>query len=183
MQVKGVSCLGRCNEAPAVAVNGHIYSDVSQNQVEAMIANALAGVALPKHSSTHDRVSCASDPYPEGQRYGALKRLVESRDWTGTFATLKAAGLRGLGGAGFPTESKWQLVRQASGTEKYIVCNADESEPGTFKDRFILTHLPHLVIEGMISRQHSCRRAKRILYVPHEYEEQGRDSACGDQTV
>ena len=131
-----------------MAVNGHIYSDVSQNQVEAMVANALAGVALPKHSPTHDRISCASDPYSDGQRYGALKRLVESRDFAGTFATLKAAGLRGLGGAGFPTESKWQLVRQAPGTEKYIVCNADESEPGTFKDRFILTHLPHLVIEG-----------------------------------
>src|SRR6201987_3987033 len=137
-----------------------------------MIANALAGIALPKHSLTHDRVRCASDPYPEGQRYGALKRLVESRDWTSTFATLKAAGLRGLGGAGFPTESKWQLVRQAPGTEKYIVCNADESEPGTFKDRFILTHLPHLVIEGMILASILTGAKKGILYIRHEYEEQ-----------
>jgi NADH:ubiquinone oxidoreductase subunit F (NADH-binding) len=137
-----------------------------------MIANALAGIALPKPSPTHDRVICVSDPYPEGQHYGALKRLVESRDWTSTFATLKAAGLRGLGGAGFPTESKWQLVRQASGTEKYIVCNADESEPGTFKDRFILTHLPHLVIEGMILASILTGAKKGILYIRHEYEEQ-----------
>ena len=102
----------------------------------------------------------------------ALKRLVESRDWTGTFAILKAAGLRGLGGAGFPTESKWQLVRQAPGPEKYIVCNADESEPGTFKDRFILTHLPHLVIEGMILASILTGAKKGILYIRHEYEEQ-----------
>src|SRR6202030_3818640 len=94
------------------------------------------------------------------------------RDWAGAFATLKAAGLRGLGGAGFPTESKWQLVRQASGTEKYIVCNADESEPGTFKDRFILTHLPHLVIEGMILASILTGAKKGILYIRHEYEEQ-----------
>jgi NADH:ubiquinone oxidoreductase subunit F (NADH-binding)/NADH:ubiquinone oxidoreductase subunit E len=173
VEVKSVSCLGRCNEAPAAAVNGHIYSNVSQNQIESMIAHALAGVPLPKQSSTqHDRVNCASDPYQADQRYGAVKRLVESRDWAGAFATLKAAGLRGMGGAGFPTESKWQLVRQAVGTEKYIVCNADESEPGTFKDRFILTHLPHLVIEGMILASILTGAKKGILYIRHEYEEQ-----------
>jgi NADH:ubiquinone oxidoreductase subunit F (NADH-binding) len=77
-----------------------------------------------------------------------------------------------MGGAGFPTESKWQLVRQAPGTEKYIVCNADESEPGTFKDRFILTHLPHLVIEGMILAGILTGAKKGILYIRHEYEDQ-----------
>ncbi|MGH9744715.1 MAG: NADH-ubiquinone oxidoreductase-F iron-sulfur binding region domain-containing protein [Candidatus Acidiferrales bacterium] len=172
VQISGVSCLGRCNEAPAVVVNEHIYSNTSREQIESLIGTALAGVALPEVSSQHRSVQCASDPYGEGERYQAVTRLLESKDWAGTFATLKASGLRGLGGAGFPTESKWQLVRQAPGAEKYIVCNADESEPGTIKDRFIMTHLPHLVIEGMILASVLTGARKGILYIRHEYEEQ-----------
>ena len=174
VEISGVSCLGRCNEAPAVAVNEHIYSSATLGQVQGMISDALNGSPLPRPAAKQPRVECASDPYPAGERYQALKRLVESRDSAAAFATLKASGLRGLGGAGFPTESKWQLVRQAPGTEKYIVCNADESEPGTFKDRYILTHLPHLVIEGMILASVLTGAKKGILYIRHEYEEQER---------
>src|SRR4029077_771237 len=90
----------------------------------------------------------------------------------GALSTLKASELRGLGGAGFPTEMKWQIVRRMASPEKYIVCNADESEPGTFKDRFILTHMPHLVIEGMIVAGLSTGAEQAILYIRHEYEEQ-----------
>ncbi len=172
VQISGVSCLGRCNEAPAIAINDHIFTGMSKNRLEAMIGNVLEGVPLPKHLPQPQRVACKSDPYQEGERYLALRRLVETRDAAGAFATLKSSGLRGLGGAGFPTESKWQLVRQAPGAEKYIVCNADESEPGTFKDRFILTHLPHLVIEGMILASVLTGATKGILYIRHEYEEQ-----------
>src|SRR5580692_2336993 len=168
----GVSCLGRCNEAPAIAINEQIYSGLSQNQITAMVVDVLAGGALPEISQVHRRVRCASDPYGDGEHYQTVQRLIKSRDWAATFETLKASGLRGLGGAGFPTESKWQLVRQAPGPEKFIVCNADESEPGTFKDRFILTHLPHLVIEGMILAGVLTGAQKGILYIRHEYEEQ-----------
>jgi formate dehydrogenase beta subunit len=174
VQISAVSCLGRCNEAPAVVINEHIYTKMSQNQIESMIGNLLAGIALPEPAPWHQGVRCASDPYGEGERYQVVKRLVESRDWAATFATLKASGLRGLGGAGFPTESKWQLVRQAPGSEKYIVCNADESEPGTIKDRFIMTHLPHLVIEGVILAGVLTGARNGILYIRHEYEEQER---------
>jgi NADH:ubiquinone oxidoreductase subunit F (NADH-binding)/NADH:ubiquinone oxidoreductase subunit E len=173
-KIGGVSCLGRCNEAPAVAINEHIYSGLSQNQITAMVGDVLAGGAPPKISQVHRRVPCASDPYGDGEHYQTVQRLIASRDWAGAFETLKASGLRGLGGAGFPTESKWQLVRQAVGPEKFIVCNADESEPGTFKDRFILTHLPHLVIEGMILAGLLTGAQKGILYVRHEYGEQER---------
>jgi NADH:ubiquinone oxidoreductase subunit F (NADH-binding)/NADH:ubiquinone oxidoreductase subunit E len=172
VRISGVSCLGRCNEAPAVAINEQIYTNMSQAQIEAMIGNALAGLPLPEVQSQHRLVQCASDPYGDGERYQAVKRLVESGDWAATFAILKASGLRGLGGAGFPTESKWRLVRQAPGLEKYIVCNADESEPGTIKDRFIMTHLPHLVIEGMIVASILTGAHKGIIYIRHEYKEQ-----------
>src|SRR5579863_2655379 len=168
----GISCLGRCNEAPAVAINEQIYTGLSQLQITAMVGDVIAGGALPQISQVHRRAPCASDPYSDGKHYQAVKRLVQSRDWAGAFETLKASGLRGLGGAGFPTESKWQLVRQAQGPEKFIVCNADESEPGTFKDRFILAHLPHLVIEGMILAGVLTGAQKGILYIRHEYEDQ-----------
>src|SRR6202044_3051755 len=114
-----------------------------------------------------------SDPYAAPhERYAVVRRLVQSRDWDAAFAQLKASGLRGLGGAGFPTESKWQLVRQQPGAEKYIVCNADESEPGTIKDRFILTNIPHLVIEGMILAGLLTGAKTGVLYIRHEYDEQ-----------
>jgi NADH:ubiquinone oxidoreductase subunit F (NADH-binding)/NADH:ubiquinone oxidoreductase subunit E len=168
----GVSCLGRCNEAPAVAINEHIYTGLSQHQITAIIGDVLAGGALPEIPQVHRRVTCASDPYSEGEHYQTIQNLIKSRDLNAAFETLKASGLRGLGGAGFPTESKWQLVRQALGPKKFIVCNADESEPGTFKDRFILTHLPHLVIEGMILAGVLTGAQKGILYIRHEYEDQ-----------
>ena len=87
-------------------------------------------------------------------------------------AQLKASGLSGLGGAGFPTGMKWEAVRRAPGREKYVVCNADESEPGTIKDRFIMRNLPNLVIEGMIIAGLVTGAEKGILYIRHEYHAQ-----------
>jgi NADH:ubiquinone oxidoreductase subunit F (NADH-binding)/NADH:ubiquinone oxidoreductase subunit E len=170
--VRGVSCLGRCDQAPAIAVNDHIYTRLSEGQIEEMIRDLVSQGVLPEPARSRRGVTCASDPYAGGEQYGVVRRLVQSRDWNATLEVLKSSGLRGLGGAGFPTESKWQLVRQAAGPEKYIVCNADESEPGTFKDRFILTHVPHLVIEGMILAGLLTGARKGILYIRHEYHEQ-----------
>ena len=87
-------------------------------------------------------------------------------------AQLKASGLSGLGGAGFPTGVKWEAVRKERGPEKYVVCNADESEPGTIKDRFIMRNLPNLVIEGMIIAGLVTGAQKGILYIRHEYQAQ-----------
>jgi NADH:ubiquinone oxidoreductase subunit F (NADH-binding) len=117
-------------------------------------------------------VECASDPYRGTQRYAAVRRLIASREFDAALDALKASGLRGLGGAGYPTSSKWQAVREQPGPEKYIVCNGDESEPGTFKDRFILTHLPFLVIEGMIVAGLITGTRKGVVYIRHEYEQQ-----------
>ena len=174
VRVSGVSCLGRCDEGPAVSINDRIYGAMTEERVMVMIGDALSGKPLPHPPHPKRDAKCASDPYQNeiGARYAVVRSVVASGDWNSAFATLKASGLRGLGGAGFPTESKWQLVRQAPGTEKYIVCNADESEPGTFKDRFILTHLPHMVIEGMILAGVLTGARTGILYIRHEYEEQ-----------
>jgi NADH:ubiquinone oxidoreductase subunit F (NADH-binding)/NADH:ubiquinone oxidoreductase subunit E len=172
VKIGGVSCLGRCDQAPAIAINDRIFTGLTAGHVSVMIANLLADVPLPANSQPHHRVSCALDPYQVDEPYQAVRNFIQTRDWKGALEILKASGLRGLGGAGFPTESKWQLVRQASAIQKFVVCNADESEPGTFKDRFILSHLPHMVIEGMILAGLLTGAQKGVLYIRHEYEEQ-----------
>ena len=171
--IRGISCLGRCDQAPAVAVNDRIYTRLTESQIEEMIRDVVTQGAQPEPAPSRRGIPCASDPYAApADRYAVVRRLVQSRDWNSAFEQLKTSGLRGLGGAGFPTESKWQLVRQQPGLEKYIVCNADESEPGTIKDRFILTNVPHLVIEGMILAGLLTGAQKGILYIRHEYDEQ-----------
>jgi NADH:ubiquinone oxidoreductase subunit F (NADH-binding) len=115
-------------------------------------------------------MAVASDPYKGSGEYTVVRRLVETRDFLGIIAALKAAGLRGMGGAGFPTSSKWEIVRNAHVTPKWVVCNADESEPGTIKDRGIMENVPYLVIEGMITAGLVAGAHKGILYIRHEYE-------------
>jgi NADH:ubiquinone oxidoreductase subunit F (NADH-binding)/NADH:ubiquinone oxidoreductase subunit E len=170
--VGGVSCLGQCDHAPACAINDRIYGDLDDVRVEEMILGVLSHGELPEPPHRLREVECASDPYRGGERYAAVRRLVETRGFNIALETLKSSGLRGLGGAGFPTAAKWQAVRDQADPEKYIVCNGDESEPGTFKDRFILTHVPHLTIEGMIAAGLITGARKGVLYVRHEYEPQ-----------
>ena len=169
--MRDVSCLGRCDTAPAFSVNDIIYSGMTDEDVVDMLKTASVGRPLPPLPQHHARQKLATDPYAGVGQYTAVRKLAESRDFTGVIATLKASGLRGLGGAGFPTGMKWEIVRGAVGREKYVVCNADESEPGTIKDRFIMQHLPHLVIEGMILAGLVTGAKKGILYIRHEYEE------------
>ena len=168
--IRGVSCLGQCDHAPAISINDHIFTSATEANVEQIIRGVLTHGEMPESSTANrERVQCASDPYGESgaEHYSAVHRLVASRDWDSALAALKSSGLRGLGGAGFPTESKWQIVRQAADPEKYIVCNADESEPGTFKDRFILTHLPASGDRRNYSRRANHRRAQgHPLYSP-----------------
>jgi NADH:ubiquinone oxidoreductase subunit F (NADH-binding)/NADH:ubiquinone oxidoreductase subunit E len=167
--IRDVSCLGRCDQAPAVSINDEIFTGVTALSAEAITRDILRGKEVSELHPEHGRVKCASDPYGEEEKYGVVRRLVITKDWDGALAELKASELRGLGGAGFPTSMKWDLVRQQPGAEKYIVCNADESEPGTIKDRFIMTHLPHLVIEGTIVAGLVTGAKRGILYIRHEY--------------
>jgi len=169
VQVKDVSCLGRCDQALAVAVNDEIHVHVNADKVEDLVRRALRGDHPNVEHPHENRVACASDPYRDGEKYGALRRFVGSKDWDGLLATLKEAELKGMGGAGFPTSMKWDLVRKQADPVRYIVCNADESEPGTIKDRFILSHLPHLVIEGMALAGLVTSSKRGILYIRHEY--------------
>ncbi len=170
VSIRDVSCLGRCDQAPAFMVNDHIYSRVSGRDAVAMAQDVLAGKPLPSNHQAEPRMPVVSDPYQGKPQYAVVRRFVETQNWQEIIAGLKAAALRGMGGAGFPTSSKWELVRNAAGTTKYIVCNADESEPGTIKDRGIMENVPYLVIEGMITAGLVTGAKKGILYIRHEYE-------------
>jgi NADH:ubiquinone oxidoreductase subunit F (NADH-binding)/NADH:ubiquinone oxidoreductase subunit E len=176
VNVTHVSCLGRCDLAPAIAVNDQIFEKVTEAGAGTLIDFALAGaspgqLAARKAEPRRARIEC--DPYPDQtSQYGVLRSFVQSKDWTGLIATLKGAGLRGLGGAGFPTGMKWELVRNQPGPDKYIVCNADESEPGTIKDRHIMTNGGHLLIEGIILGGLVAGARHGIIYIRHEYTDQ-----------
>lgn len=169
VQIKDVSCLGRCDQAPAVAINDEIFAGVTADKTEQLARRAMRGEELHAEYLREGRVVCASDPYGDGDKYAVVRRLLATKDWDGALAVLKEAELRGMGGAGFPTSMKWDLVRKQPEPVKYIVCNADESEPGTIKDRFILSHLPHLVAEGMMIAGLVTGAKKGILYIRHEY--------------
>jgi NADH:ubiquinone oxidoreductase subunit F (NADH-binding)/NADH:ubiquinone oxidoreductase subunit E len=173
VQVRDVSCLGRCDGAPAVSINDHIFTGMTAARAEQIGRSAIRGDEIHEPDPQQTRAVCKADPYGDGvtqnERYGVVRKLVQSRPWDDVLAQLKAAELRGMGGAGFPTSMKWDLVRKQPDPVKYIVCNADESEPGTIKDRFIMTHLPHLLIEGMIIAGLVTGAKRGILYIRHEY--------------
>jgi len=170
--VRASSCLGRCDRAPACAVNDVVVTRVTGDSLMDAVAAAAAGTPLRGDAVVRDPRKLDADPYGSGERYGAARKLAASGDTDALIASLKASDLRGMGGAGFPTGLKWEIVRNAPGDPKYIVCNADESEPGTFKDRFLLENVPHLLVEGMILAGLGTGARHGIVYVRHEYEAQ-----------
>ena len=180
LSIRDVSCLGRCDQAPSLSVNDQIYGNVDAHHAATLVRDALAGRELLPARHDRMRTPVASDPYNGSSNYSVVRSFVETRDWSGILAALKAGGLRGMGGAGFPTGNKWEIVRNASLSpksgpskaqpQKYIVCNADESEPGTIKDRFIMESVPYLVIEGMILAGLVTGARQGILYIRHEYD-------------
>jgi NADH:ubiquinone oxidoreductase subunit F (NADH-binding)/NADH:ubiquinone oxidoreductase subunit E len=174
VEIHEVSCLGRCDRAPAAAINDVPLPARDAEQISAWAMqpdSATAAGAMPRRI-------WRCDPYPDARaRYGVLRELLgQGRDEAGrrVLVELKESGLRGRGGAGFPASAKWELVRGEARTPKYVICNADESEPGTFKDRVLLAEVPHLVIEGMVVAGLTVGAAHGILFIRHEYEPERR---------
>ena len=156
------SCLGRCDMAPACTVNEAPVS------LDAVLETGLDHPAPPSASSA---ARWPNDPYsaPE-DHYAVLRDVLAGRLETASIiAALKDSGLRGMGGAGFPAGRKWDLVAAQENTPKYVICNADESEPGTFKDREILATQPHLVLEGMLLGMLAVGAEEGWVFIRHEY--------------
>jgi len=101
--------------------------------------------------------------------YEALGKALTEMTPDEVIEEIKRSGLRGRGGAGFPTGVKWEAVRRAPGQEKYVICNADEGEPGTFKDRLILEGDPHKLIEGILLAAYAVGARKGFVYIRGEY--------------
>jgi NADH:ubiquinone oxidoreductase subunit F (NADH-binding)/NADH:ubiquinone oxidoreductase subunit E len=162
-----VSCLGRCDIAPAAAVDERplAFADADE-AVEA----ARGGTHGDAHAKRGEEPR-PNDPYAAGEeRYRVLRRaLAGDLGADAMVATLKESELRGMGGAGFPTGQKWEIVAAQEPTPKYTVCNADESEPGTFKDRQILAEQPHLVFEGMLLGMLVTGCEEGWVFIRHEY--------------
>lgn len=106
--------------------------------------------------------------------YRAVEKAIKTMGPESVLEEVKASGLRGRGGAGFPTGMKWSFLAKPEGVPRYLVCNADESEPGTFKDRYLMTYIPHLLIEGMIVSSFALGAHTAYIYVRGEMMQQIR---------
>jgi len=104
--------------------------------------------------------------------YQAWRKCLKDLTRDDIVAEIKRSGLRGRGGAGFPTGIKWDKVLHHRIKERYFVCNAGEHEPGTFKDRYLLKHYPHQLLEGCLIAAHAVQAKASFLYINHEYEEE-----------
>src|SRR4030095_499864 len=109
------------------------------------------------------------DVYRAKGGYETLEKTFKSIPPEDVIEEVKRSGLRGRGGAGFPTGLKWSFLAKPEGVPRYLVCNADESEPGTFKDRYLMEHIPHLLIEGMIISSFALGAKKSYIYVRGEF--------------
>ncbi len=184
--VKRVSCLGRCDGAPAVSINGQVYWNKSQAELENLVQAAAARQPLPAQRTAGPAPKWQIDPYGGRPNYDVVRRWAEAwkadadphvrqkrvRLGDPILKILEEGNLRGMGGAAFPTHRKWITVRNAPGDVKYVVCNGDESEPGTFKDRDLLLFAPHLLVEGMVIAGLVSGAQRGYIYIRHEYQEQ-----------
>jgi formate dehydrogenase beta subunit len=170
VEVTEVSCIGRCDVAPAATVD-ELPLRVIEVPAAVQAARAEDAGEQGPEAKTPAR-SWPNDPYASGggERYRTIRAML-SGELSGeqAVATLKQSGLRGMGGAGFPAGAKWEIVAAQPTEPKYVICNADESEPGTFKDRQILAEQPHLVIEGMLAGMVTVGAEQGWVFIRHEY--------------
>lgn len=160
VRVLRAPCMGRCDTAPVLEL-GHRHIDhATPARVNAAIA---AGHTNPDVPSYEDL-----DAYIADGGYVQLKSLRDNGDWEQVQELVLSSGLRGLGGAGFPSGKKWGFVRANAGL-RYLAVNGDEGEPGTFKDRYYLERTPHLFLEGMLIAAWAVEAETCYIYIRDEY--------------
>ena len=109
------------------------------------------------------------DVYRKNGGYASVEKALKTMTPEAVVEEVKKSGLRGRGGAGFPTGMKWSFLAKPPGVPRYLVCNADESEPGTFKDRYLMERIPHFLIEGMITSSYALGANASYIYIRGEY--------------
>jgi len=177
-------CIGMSDQAPAMMVNDTVVTNLSPKQIP-MLINHLRKNPDPQALVTEVGDGNNADPLVLAmvnnnireagpvilsdyrKEAGLRKALTQTPEEV--IEDIKSSGLRGRGGAGFLTGLKWDLTRQAAGTDKFVLCNADEGEPGTFKDRVLLTERFDLVLEGMTIAAYAIGAQTGIIYLRGEY--------------
>ena len=107
--------------------------------------------------------------YRKNGGYRSVEKALKTMSPQNVVEEVQASGLRGRGGAGFPTGMKWSFLAKPEGVPRYLLCNADESEPGTFKDRYLMEKIPHLLVEGMITSSYALGCNQSYIYIRGEY--------------
>ncbi len=161
VRVVAAPCIGRCGEAPAVCVGQNAFGNATVEKVATVVKE---GVARPQRTA---HIGYAD--YRDAGGYALWSDCVAGkRDLETVLKTMEDAGLRGLGGAGFPTGRKWRIVRAEAGP-RYMAVNIDEGEPGTFKDRHYLERDPHRFLEGMLVAAWAVGIDRIWIYLRDEY--------------
>jgi len=168
------SCTGLCDQGPSLLINHHqVVTRLDAGriaQLAELIESRVLAAQWPAHwSRVDDHVRRADVLLGTTLIPGSAIAAALARGVPALFGEMNRSNLRGRGGAGFVTAMKWQLCRDAKGSEHYIVCNADEGEPGTFKDRVLLTRHPDLVFEGMTIGALAIGARRGMLYLRGEY--------------
>ncbi len=160
VRVLRAPCMGRCDTAPVLELGHNHVDHATVAKVEAAIAADDTHAHVPAYQHYAAYVS-------EGG-YAELTALRADGDWEAVQETVLSSGLRGLGGAGFPSGKKWGFVRANDGP-RYLAVNGDEGEPGTFKDRYYLERVPHLFLEGMLIAAWAVEAETCFIYMRDEY--------------
>lgn len=180
-RVERTSCLGLCDHAPALLFGDEQAGPVHPNEVKDLpegyrgtrqdYSNPLPGEVrvMMKDIDKVDPLSLESAI--EHGAYEALEKALQMQP-EDVIAEISESGLQGRGGAGFPVGRKWGFVAQAQGSPKYVVCNADESEPLIFKDRVMMESKPHQLLEGMAIAGYATGAQEAFIYIRGEYEPQ-----------
>ena len=165
--IEHAPCLGLCEHAPAALVDEQAETGINLKLGHYELGRPRS---LVYGSSRLLTKNCGGETtsLADYGEYAALKK-AKNMSPADVIAEIKASGLVGRGGAAFPTGVKWEGAANAPGNEKYVVCNADESEPGTFKDRVLLLDDPHRTIEGMCIAAHAIGASKGYIYLRGEY--------------
>jgi len=168
--IQWTSDIGMGDQEPAALADEHVLTAMAPGDVPAIIAALRASRPLPAKNARVTPSLVQAGPLLIGPVVaGAGIRAALAMTPDQVVEAMTASKLKGRGGAGFPTGLKWRLTRKATGVQHYIVCNADEGEPGTFKDRMLLEQFPDLVIDGMTIAGYALGGGEGLLYLRGEY--------------
>ena len=178
-------CIGLSDQEPAMLVDDVVFTRLTPATVATIIGELKAGrtaaelanpAGLPtdtrrlrRRAGRVQRPHRRAGVLPEAHRRRRADRGLPRRTPAEIVELVTESDLRGRGGAGFATGLKWRLCANAAGAHKYVICNADEGEPGTFKDRVLLTRSPELVIAGMVIAAYAIGADNGIIYLRAEY--------------